>query len=240
MDLRGIVTHSSNIGMGIIGERMGNEALHDTICRFGLGQRTGVGLPGEGAGVVYPLHRWTSYSTTSVTMGYEVLVTPLQLINAFAAIVNDGVLLRPRLANRLLGPDGELIDSFESPQIIRRAVSSQVARYVARDLLVSVVENGGGRTAKVGPYSVLGKTGTAKLTCTGRSGYEPGAYLSVFVGAAPVAEPQAIALVMIRRPDPGIGYYGTTVAAPVVGEILAQTLAYLGVPPDGRVASRGL
>ncbi len=240
MDIRGIITRSSNIGMGIIGERMGNEALHDIIRRFGLGERAGVGCPGESAGVVYPLHRWTSYSTTSVTMGYEVLVTPLQLINAFAAIVNDGVLLRPRLVKRRLSPDGEVVESFESPRIIRRVVSPQVARYMVRDLLVSVVENGGGHRAKTGPYRVLGKTGTAKLAYTDRSGYEPGAYLSVFVGAAPVMEPRAIALVMVRRPNPQIGYYGGTVAAPVVGKILTETLAYLGVPPEGQVALSSL
>ncbi|MGB2987325.1 MAG: penicillin-binding protein 2, partial [Phycisphaerae bacterium] len=144
LDIRGIITRSSNIGMGFVGERMGNEVLHETVRRFGFGQRTGVECPGESAGVVYPLHRWTSYSTTSVPIGYEVLVTPLQLVNAFAAIVNDGVLLRPRLVRRLLGPDGEVIQSFESPQVVRRVVSSQVARYMARDFLVSVVENGTG------------------------------------------------------------------------------------------------
>ncbi len=230
MDIRGIITRSSNIGMSIIAQRMGNEVLHDTIRRFGFGERTGIECPGEGTGVVHPLHRWTSYSTASVAFGYELLVTPLQLINAFAAIVNDGVLLRPRLVKKLLKPDGEVAYLFQSPRIVRRVVSSKVARYMARDLLVSVVENGSGRRARSGPYRVLGKTGTAKLAYPDRSGYEPGAYLSLFVGAAPATEAQIVVLVMIRRPNQNIGYYGATVAAPVVGEILAKTLLYLEVP----------
>ncbi|UCC30634.1 MAG: penicillin-binding protein 2 [Phycisphaerales bacterium] len=234
LDIRGIITRSSNIGMGLIAERMGNEVLHDTLRRFGLGDRTGIDCPGESSGVVYPLHRWTSYSPTSLAMGYEVLVTPLQLINAFAAIVNDGILMRPRLVRELLGPRGEVIRSLDGPQIVRRVVSSQVARYMAQDLLVSVVENGSGRRANTGPYRALGKTGTAKLVYDDRGGYEPGSYLSVFVGAAPVADPQIVVLVMVRRPNPRIGYYGAAVAAPVVGEIIKQTLAYLEVPPEAK------
>lgn len=230
MDLRGIITYSSNIGMSIIAQRMGNEVLHDTIRRFGFGARTGVECAGEGTGVVHPLRRWTSYSAASVAFGYELLVTPLQLINAFGAIINDGVLLRPRLVKRLLGPDGEVTRTFESPRIVRRVASSQVARYMAQELLVSVVENGSGRSARTGPYRVLGKTGTAKLAYADQGGYEPGAYISVFVGAAPAASPRVVVLVMIRRPNPGIGYYGARVAAPVVGEILTKTLLYLEVP----------
>lgn len=240
LDLRGIITHSSNIGMGFIAHRMGNAVLHETIRRFGFGQLTGIECPGEGAGLVYPLPKWTSYSTNSVVMGYEILVTPLQLANAFSAIVNGGILLRPRIVSKLLAPDGSVIESYDSPQIVRRVASSAVARVVAQDLLVSVVENGGGRRAKVGPYSVLGKTGTARLTYADRGGYEPGAYLSVFVGAAPAHDPRLVALAMVRRPRARLGYFGATVAAPVVGEILANALAYLGVEPRETAALTGL
>ncbi len=239
LDFRGIITHSSNIGMGTIAERMGNEVLRDTIRGFGMGQRTGVGLPGESAGVVYPLHRWTSYSAASIAMGYEVLVTPLQLANAFVAIINDGVLLRPRIVKALLGPDGQVIQSFDKPEVVRRVVSSQVARYVSRDLLVSVVENGTGRRVKGGPYRILGKTGTAKLAYPDRRGYQSDAYLTTFVGAAPADDPEVVALVMVRRPSKG-GASGGKVAGPVVGEILAQSLAYMEVPPSAHVARAGL
>jgi len=240
LDLRGIVTKSSNIGMGFIAHRMGNEVLYETVRRFGFGQRTGIEYPGENSGVVYPLHRWTSYSTNSIPIGYELLVTPLQLIRGFAAIVNDGVLVRPRLVRKLLGPDGHVLEQYDQPDPAQRVMSPTVARYVAREILVSVVEEGGGRTAKTGPYRVLGKTGTVKLTHPGGRGYEAGAYLGLFVGAAPVDDPRIVVLAMVRRPNPARGYYGAKVAAPVVGEIIVKTLPYLEAPPDDSVAMTDL
>lgn len=240
LDLKGILTHSSNIGMGIIAHRMGNEVLYETARRFGFGTPTGVDFPGEAPGFVRPLHRWTSYSTNAVCIGYEIAVTPLQLATAFAAIVNDGLWVQPRLVKTLLAADGEAIRRVEPPRIERRVASPATARYVAGELMVSVVENGGGRRAQVGPYKVLGKTGTAKLTYRDRAGYEPGAYVSTFVGAAPASYPQVVVLVMVRRPNAAIGYYGSLVAAPAAGRILAATLAYLDVPTDEPVATAGL
>ncbi len=240
MNLMGIVAKSSNVGMGMIAERMGNEALHDIIRRFGFGRRALVDFPGESAGIVYALRHWTSYSTTSVSFGYEVGVTPLQLATAFSAIVNDGVLLRPRIVARLLGPDGRVTRSFDSPEVVRRVVSTDVARYMARVVLRSVVEHGSGTRANLRHYRVLGKTGTAKLPYADRSGYEPGAYVGTFIGAAPMDEPRVVALVMVCRPNATLGYYGGTVAAPAVGDILEATLPYLDVPQDTQVALRGL
>jgi len=216
----------------MIADRMGNPALHATMRRFGFGSKTGVECPGEAEGRVLPLKSWSKLSTASVGMGYEVLISPLQLINGFATIINDGVMLRPRIIKRLLGPGGETARDSESPQIVGRVVSSRIARYVTDELLVSVVENGSGRGAKLEHYRVLGKTGTTKLMYRDGKIYEPGAYLGTFVGAAPVERPALVAMVMIRRPNPRLAYYGSAVAAPAVGEILGQALPYLGVPSD--------
>jgi len=212
MTVAEVVTRSSNIGMAVIGQRMGPGALHEAMRRFGFGERTGIECPGEARGVVYPLDRWTSYSVTSVPMGYEIGITPIQLITGFCAIVNDGLLLRPRLVRELL-------------------------RRMSREVLVSVVEEGSGRRAKLAHYKSLGKTGTAKLTYSDRPGYEPGAYLSSFIGAAPADDPEIVVLVMVRRPNAELGYYGGTVSAPAVKTILEETLAYLQVPPDEKVAT---
>ena len=175
-----------------------------------------------------------------MSFGYEVAVTPLQLTNAFCAIVNDGILLKPRLVQALLNSDGRVVESFDRAEVVRRVTSSKVARYMTQELLASVVEHGSGRGAQVGPYRVLGKTGTPKLPWPSRRGYEPGAYLATFVGAAPVSEPRVVALVMVRRPNPKIGYYGGKVAAPAVGRILQDTLAYLDVEPDVMRSFAGL
>lgn len=235
LDLRGILINSSNIGMATIATRMGNAVLYDTIRRFGFGEPAGLRFPGEGEGLVRPLDDWTSYSTTSVSFGYEIATTPLQLVSAFVAIVNDGLLIRPRLVHQLLAADGTTLEQFDGPEVVRRVASEEVARYVSRALLVSVVEEGSGAPAKQGGYSVLGKTGTAKLAYRDKPGYEPKQYSSAFVGAAPVGDPEIVVLVMVRRPDAQRGFYGRQVAAPAAGQIIARTLAYLQVPPDEAV-----
>jgi cell division protein FtsI (penicillin-binding protein 3) len=240
LNLTGVLIHSSNIGMGTIAQRMGNDVLYQTVRRFGFGDPTGVELPGEDAGLVRPVHRWTSYSTNAVAIGYELAVTPLQLITAFSAIVNDGVMLEPRLVRRLLSADGDVVGEFTGPEPVRRVVSIDAARYMVNDALVVVVEQGSARHHVSSPYRILGKTGTAKLPFADRRGYEPGAYVSTFLGAAPAPDPEITVLVMIRRPDPARGYYGSAVAAPAAGRIITGTLAYMGVAPAARLASSGL
>jgi cell division protein FtsI (penicillin-binding protein 3) len=225
-----IVARSSNIGMAIIGERMGNQAIHDIVRRFGFGSKTGIDFPGESPGSVLPLSLWTGYSTCSVPMGQEIAVTPLQLIAAFSAILNDGVYLRPRMVRALLSPDGEVVQEFAGPQPVRRVLPIETARYMSREVLVSVVNDASGRRAALPNYQVLGKTGTAQVPYEGRRGYEPGAYLASFIGAAPADDPRVVVLIMIEKPNPGLGYYGSVVAAPGVREVLAATLAYLQVP----------
>jgi len=233
MPFEEVVSRSSNIGMAIIGERMGNPLLHETIRRFGFGEPTGIDLPGEADGGVLPLKRWTRYSTTSVPMGHEVAVTPMQLIAAFCAILNDGVYLRPRVVRARLSPEGEVLEEFTGPEPIRRVLSSATAQRFARDVLVRVVNEGTGKRAALRGYQVLGKTGTAQVPYKNRRGYEPDAYVGSFIGAAPAEDPRVAVLVMVHHPNARKGYYGGTVAAPAAREILAGTLAYMQVPPRG-------
>lgn len=240
MDITGILTKSSNIGMAFIAERMGDAVVFETLKRFGFGEATGAMLPGECPGVVHPLREWGSMSKTSISFGYEVTVTPLQLACAFSAIINDGILLQPTVVSALLATDGTVLESFDRPEIVRRVASTDVARFITHKSLVSVVENGSGHRAKGDHYRVLGKSGTAKLVSPTTGRYEPRAYLSTFVGAAPESDPQLVALVMIRRPNPDIGYYGGTVSAAAVGRILEESLAYLEVEPDGEMHLTGL
>ena len=235
LDLRGILTYSSNIGMATIAERMGNPALYNTVRRFGFGEPTGIEYPGESGGLVRPLRKWGRLTTQSVAMGYEISTTPLQLASAFSAIVNDGVLVKPRLVRQVLGPEGDVIRESTEPVVIDRVLASKTAQLLTQDLLASVVEEGSGRHAKLENYRVSGKSGTAKLPFENQRGYEPSAYMGAFLGASsirPNEVPELAVVVMIRRPDPTQGYYGGAVAAPVVGEILRYSLAYLQVPAD--------
>ena len=231
-----IVARSSNIGMAIIGQRMGNAAIHEIVRRFGFGEPTGIDFPGESPGSVLPLSKWTSYSTTSVPMGQEIAVTPLQLVTAFCAILNDGVLLRPRVVRALLSAEGEVVEEFVGPGPVRRVLPIETARYLSKEVLAAVVNDGSGRRAALPDYQVVGKTGTAQVPYEDRRGYEPEAYVASFMGAAPADDPRVAVLVMIRKPNPRLGYYGGVVSAPAVREILAETLAYLQVPPQAKSA----
>lgn len=227
-----IVIKSSNIGMGLIGERMGAEALHRTLKAFGFGTTTGIEFPGESAGLVYPLRKWSKLSVTSIPMGYEVLVTPLQLATALCTIVNDGVMIRPRLIQGLLAADGSPLSAPSLPEVVGRVLPEAVSRYMRDKVLLPTVEEGTGWRARVVGYQVLGKTGTAKLVDPETHLYEPGLYLGSFIAAAPASDPRLVVLVMVRRPDPSQAYYGGRVAAPAVRVILTEALAYLAVTPD--------
>jgi cell division protein FtsI/penicillin-binding protein 2 len=237
MNLKGILAKSSNIGMAMIAERMGRKPLYDTLRTFGFGDPTGIDLPGEHPGRLASPSKWSALTITSIPMGYEMLATPLQLLTGFSAIVNDGVLLRPRVVKALLGPDGEVIQSFDEPEVVRQVAPREVLDYLARDLLVNVIEEGSGGAAKLDDYSIIGKTGTTKLRYRDhRKGYEPGQYQAAFLGAGPASNPRVAVLVLIRRPDARIEYYGGKVAAPPAGRILDATLRYLKVPPDKNLA----
>lgn len=235
-----ILARSSNIGMAKIGLRLGNARMHEALERFGFGGPLGIDLPGEGAGLLMPLSAWGTYTTTSVPMGQELAVTPLQLLTAFSALVNGGTLVRPRVVHSIIDSNQEIIEDRSEPIELRRVLDPEISMLM-RDMLVAVVSHpqGTGRRCDLDRWQVMGKTGTAQVPRENARGYEPGAYLGSFIAAAPASDPTVAVLVMIRKPDRSIGYYGGTVALPAVREILEQALPYLGIPPDKRVDADG-
>lgn len=226
-----VVAKSSNIGMAKLGKRLGNARLQAALRAFGFGEKTGIDLAGEDAGIVRPPHQWTSFSTTSIPMGQEIAVTPLQLCRAFCAFANGGTLVQPYMIRAVLASDGSIVQDFAPPPP-RRAIPKGVADVMKNAILVRVVNAGTGTQAALMRYQVFGKTGTAQIPQPGGGGYIPDAYVSSFVGAVPADEPRLVGIVCVRRPTKSIGYYGGTVAAPPVREILAASLAYLQVPPE--------
>lgn len=227
-----IVVKSSNIGMAKIGQRLGDRKLHDWVTRFGFGERTGIDLQAEDPGLVRPLERWDDFSVTSVPMGQEISVTAVQLVRAFAVFANGGLLVQPHVIRAVLDADGRLVNDFSNPPPVGRVVSEEIATTLKNRILLAVVNRGTGRRAALTRYQVFGKTGTAQIARHRGRGYARDAYVGSFVGGAPARNPQVVALVAIRRPQRSLGYYGGTVAAPAVRDILADTLAYLQVPPD--------
>ena len=240
--LHEIISKSSNIGMGLVGAQCGNERLYRYVRMLGFGDITGVELPGEHTGQVNDMSRWTSFSTQSVPIGQEIAVTPIQIVTAFSVFCNGGVLLRPRIVRGVIAANGETLVDRSRPVAVRRVLDEEMADVFRRRALVEVVQSGTGKQARIPGYQVFGKTGTAQIAQPDGRGYTPGAYVGSFVGGAPASRPRVVVLASIYRPRKQ-GYYGGVVAAPVVKEIIAETLAYMQVPQElpaeGEVASTG-
>ncbi len=220
-----ILANSSNVGAMKLGLRVGEKNFYKYIERFGFGRPTSIALPGESSGLLRPPDQWSGISLASISMGQEIGVTPVQLVAAFSAIANDGVLVRPRIVRGLL--NGSRYEPVQSPPG-RRILSSETSRDLARMLAV-VVESGTGRAASPEGYSAAGKTGTAQKTdSTGK--YSKNKYVASFVGFAPVSKPVITVLVVVDSPVGGI--YGADVAAPVFKSITEKTLSYLNVPHE--------
>ena len=228
-----IVVHSSNIGMVQLGMRLNKNRLHSYLKNFSFGEKTGIQLPGEAKGIVWPLNRWSHDSVMSVPYGYETAVTPIQLVTAFCSIANGGTLLKPQIVSRITDYSGKRVKKkYKTPERVRRVVTPEIAREVMSPILENVVKEGTGKKAMLFTYSVAGKTGTAKkLQKVGNKMKYTNKYIGSFVGYAPVDEPKVCVLLSLNEPKNG-AYYGGTVAAPAVGNIIERTLDYMEVGPQ--------
>lgn len=223
-----VIVKSSNIGMAKVGERFGARGLYETAREWGFGEETGIGLPGESPGILRDLDMWDGYSVRRVPFGQEISTTALQVAMAYGAVANGGILMKPRLAMRITDPQGRELWASQ-PTAVRRVLSPAVAAETL-DVLADVVEKGTGKNARMDRWVAWGKTGTAQIA--GPGGYVDGAYTGTWVGGAPKSRPAAVCLISIYWPDRHKKYYGGTVAAPYVKDVLEKTLTYLHVMPD--------
>ena len=223
-----VFKHSSNIGTVKIARRIGKEALWNALDRFGFGQPTYVGLPGERRGILRPVARWGEIDFATHAFGQGLTVTPVQLAAGFAAIAAYGMYRPPRLALHYLGPDGKQ-EPVERPAEARgeRRVMSESAARTLLAIMEGVTEDGTAKAAAIPGYAVAGKTGTAQKVSNGH--YDPSKFLSSFVGIVPADNPRLVIAVMIDEPQ-GI-HYGGVVAAPAFKAIAEAALRYLGVAP---------
>ena len=224
------VVLSINTLMAKLGGKLGNKRLHKWVTIFGFGRRTGIPLPGEDPGLIRKLRDWDTYSTPRVPFGQEMAVTSLQLAMAFSAIANDGLLLKPRLVDRIVDPEGNVLYTG-GRKVVRPVFSPTVARQ-ARLVMQQVIERGTGKRCRMKQWTSFGKTGTAQIAGPGGMGYPDGAYTGSFVGGAPVDEPRVLCIISVYWPDHTKAYYGGTIAAPFVKQVLERSLMYLKVPPD--------
>ena len=235
LSLTDVIVYSSNIGMAKVGEKLGNRKLSEILETSGFGRDTGVELPGESAGIVRPLRKWDGYSTRRVPFGQEVSVTSLQLIMAYSAIANGGLLLKPWIVDHINDSSGKTVWQGQR-QVVSRVLKEATCEETLA-VLAQVVERGTGKACKLDRWTSWGKTGTAQIPA--RGGYIDGAFVGSFIGGAPVGRPEVVCLISIYWPDKSLGHFGATVAAPYVKKVLARTLSYLNVPSDIQADTTG-
>ncbi|UCC39180.1 MAG: penicillin-binding protein 2 [Candidatus Aminicenantes bacterium] len=219
-----VIIHSSNVGTVMVGQRTGEGSIYKTIKAFGFGQRTGIDLPAEEKGIFRALDRWTNISVSSLSIGYEISVTALQMLQTINTIANRGTIIPPRIVKKILLSEDE---AKEKPIRSKRVTSKETASTLI-SILQNVVQEGTGRAAQTNGYTVAGKTGTAQKYDRSIGGYSSTSHIASFVGFAPVENPALSIVVVIDEPK-GL-YYGGQVAAPVFREIASQVLRYLRIP----------
>ncbi|HEY5850107.1 MAG TPA: penicillin-binding protein 2 [Lysobacter sp.] len=218
LDTTGVITKSSNIGAAKIVARIPSQRYYDFLHRFGYGRKTHSGFPGESSGVLAPPSRWSGTTKQTMSYGYGLSATPLQIAQAYAALGNGGRLFTPTFVK-----GGE---QKEPVQVLDPAISGQIMR-----MMQTVTEPGGTATqAAILGYHVAGKTGTArKFNETG--GYSR-RYVSFFAGVVPVNNPRFSMVVVVNDPDPAKGYYGGFVSGPVFKNVMEGALRLMDVAPD--------
>lgn len=222
------LAHSSNVCAIKTGQRVGRDDFWAMVQKMGFGTRTGIELPAETAGIVRSPDKWNGDSLASMSIGYEIGVTALQMATAFATIANDGVKIQPRIIK-------EIRKSGEPPVVPNRAENVRVATPETaksmRTMLKQVVLTGTGKRAQLNGYTSAGKTGTAWKFDAKTKRVESSKYVSSFIGMAPADNPEIVIVVVIDEPKSG-ARDGGMVAAPVFKAIADQMLPILGVQPD--------
>jgi cell division protein FtsI/penicillin-binding protein 2 len=216
LTVREIVEESSNIGVAKLVQRISDEKYYQYVRSFGFGTFTSISLPGEVIGKLVALDKWSKLTKTYMSFGYNISVTPLQITNAFCAIVNGGILYHPQIIKRQVDKNGNTIKEY-SPVIVRRVISEKTSERM-RSLLLGVVEKGTGKEAKIESLAIGGKTGTSKVIVEGK--YSNSDFYSSFIGFYPVDNPSMVCYVLIHKPKGQ--YYGGLVSAPVFKNILTR------------------
>jgi len=225
--VKSVITKSSNIGAAKIGIKLGEQNLYDYAWNYGFGQRTGIPLPGEARGFLYPVKDWSKVSIAQIPMGHGVAVTRLQMLYAMAAIANDGWLMRPMIVKQLQERDGSVVQRY-APERVRQVIGEKADLDMIEALKTVPTKGGTAPDAAMKDYVVAGKTGTAQKAENGA--YAAGKYVSSFIGFFPADNPElCISIVM---DEPKEGYYGGKVCGPVFRDIAERCASYLNIPPD--------
>ncbi|WP_339529013.1 peptidoglycan D,D-transpeptidase FtsI family protein [Pseudomonas mucidolens] len=219
LDLTGILINSSNVGMSKVAFDIGGESIYQLAQKIGLGQPTGLNFPGERVGNLPNYRDWRKAETATLSYGYGLSVTAIQLAHAFAVLANNGRMTPLSLIH--------LDEAPKSEQVIPENVAKTV-----QSMLQQVIEAPRGVfRAKVPAYHVAGKSGTARKVSVGVKGYAENSYRSLFAGFGPMSDPRYAVVVVIDEPSKA-GYFGGLVSAPVFSKVMSGTLRLMNITPD--------
>jgi cell division protein FtsI (penicillin-binding protein 3) len=222
MTIGDIIAESSNVGASLLADQAGNAAMAQYFERFGYGRPTGIGFPGEAAGIM-PTGPWKDITRATVSFGAGVAVTPLQMASVYATVARGGTWVQPRLVRGTVDASGTLDPAPASPT--RRVIDPHIANLLTR-MLTFVVEDGTGSGAQIAGYQVAGKTGTAKkLDAHGRY---TNRYVASFIGFLPASAPRVVIAVVIDEPRT---IYGGVAAAPAFSNMARYAIQRLGIEP---------
>lgn len=222
-DFRHALMNSCNPAFMTIGERTGATNLYQTYQKLGLFQKTGIDLPGEANSIMHKLSDIGPVELATMSFGQSFQISPIQFVTAAATVINGGNKITPHIGMKVVDAESQVMTELQYP-VTQGAVGSETSATM-RDLLESVVAEGGGSKAQIEGYRIGGKTATSEKYPRGT-----GKYISSFLGFAPANNPQVMAFVMIDEPT-GV-YYGGTIAAPVIQEVFSNILPYLGIPKE--------
>ena len=218
------VQNSCNPAFISIGQKIGKNQILKSLRAFGFFEETGIELPGETSGMGFVESNFSDADLATTSFGQSITVTPLQMVTAVSAVANGGTLYKPHLIREIVNSDGIVMEKKE-PEVVRQVISEETSNTMCA-VLESVVSKGGGINAYLAGYRIAGKTGTSEKQPRGKQ-----KYIASFIGFAPADDPKVVCLVILDQPEIGMPYYGGTIAAPVVKNILEETLKYMNVEP---------
>lgn len=217
LTVTGVLQKSSNVGVSKMTLSLPPQMLYQELYKMGFGRRTDSGFPGESPGVLKKRMIWKPFALATLSFGYGIDVTNLQLAQAYSVLADDGIKVPVTLLKENKAPIGQ------------RVMNAKVAHEILV-MLESVIEKGGTATrARVAGYRVSGKTGTVRMV--GPNGYEANHHTAIFVGVAPVSDPQLVVSVIVKDPEKG-GFYGGLVSAPIFSKVMGGALRILDIAPD--------
>jgi cell division protein FtsI (penicillin-binding protein 3) len=232
--IAGIIAHSSNVGISQVAAHITPQVQYDYLRAFGLGQPSGLGLPGETSGELPPVSQWWPDTRYTLAFGQGVAVTAIQMAEVYATIANNGVRVQPTLVRGSTDPAGKYTPAAPSPS--KRVIQAKTAAELRQILeQVPAIDQEGGQPWGIIPgYAIAAKTGTSQEsngTCA------LCVYGSSYIGMAPGDDPQLVIAVNVQNPRKG-GYYGDVVAGPVFYQVMKEALATLQIPPDGATPAK--